>query len=150
MVFQPRAAGLENLSTNVEYRKTDLSHWSGALYLDGLDHFVKRSLKVPGYLRYMDDFVLFGDDPAALEAAREAIRAWLLHERGLELKRRRDAVQPTTQPATYLGFRVSRAGILPGPKAKRRLKERLALADTLATDRLERCLTSYRGLLLSL
>lgn len=127
-----------------------LSHWSGALYLDGLDHFAKRSLKVPGYLRYMDDFVLFGDHPALLEEAREAIREWLQKERGLELKRRRDGVQPTAQPATYLGFRVSRAGVLPGPKIKRRLKERLVLADAMETDRLERCLTSYRGLLLSL
>ena len=36
-----------------------LSQWCGTFYLDGLDHFVKRELKNRGYLRYMDDFVLF-------------------------------------------------------------------------------------------
>jgi hypothetical protein len=120
------------------------------LYLDGLDHYVMRSLKAPGYLRYMDDLVLFGDDPLFLADAREAIRSWLQAERRLELKRRRDGVQPTAQPASYLGFRVSRAGVLPGPKAKRRMRQRLADADAMGVDRLERSLGSYRGLLLSL
>jgi RNA-directed DNA polymerase len=127
-----------------------LSHWSGALYLDGLDHFVKRTLRVKGYLRYMDDLAFFGDDRRALEDVREQVRDWLVRERRLELKPRRDAVQPTAQPATYLGFRISRAGLLPGPKAKRRLKELLENSDDLGHERLVRSLVSYRGLLLSL
>jgi RNA-directed DNA polymerase len=36
-----------------------LSQWCGTFYLEGLDHFVKRELKIRGYLRYTDDFVLF-------------------------------------------------------------------------------------------
>ncbi len=127
-----------------------LSHWSGALYLDGLDHYVKRTLRVKGYLRYMDDLAFFGDDRAELEDVREQVRTWLLRERGLELKPRRDAVQPTTQPTTCLGFRISRAGLLPGPKAKRRLKRLLEHGDELGHDRLVRSLVSYRGLLLSI
>jgi RNA-directed DNA polymerase len=127
-----------------------LSHWSGGLYLDGLDHHVKRSLGVAGYLRYMDDIVLFSDDSPSLQQARESIRSWLREERRLDLKARRDGVQPTTQPSTYLGFRVSRAGVLPGPKAKMRLKQRLAAADSMKGETLQRCLTSYRGLLLSI
>lgn len=37
-------------------------------YLDGLDHFAKRSLRVAAYLRYMDDVVLFGPDRATVAA----------------------------------------------------------------------------------
>ena len=44
-------------------------------FLDGLDHFVKRELKIPGYERYMDDFVLFDNDKARLLDARAAIAA---------------------------------------------------------------------------
>ncbi len=123
-----------------------LSHWSGGFYLDGLDHFVKRELKISGYLRYMDDCFSFADDRAELEEAREAIREWLLDERRLELKRRRDAVQPTSQPSTVLGFRVSRSGVAPGPKAKRRLKQRLLNVETTGVDHLARSLRAYRGL----
>ena len=108
-----------------------LSHWSGALYLDGLDHYVKRTLKVAAYLRYMDDFSVFGDDRLALEDAGAAIGEWLHAERGLALKRQNEAVQPTTQASTFLGFRVSRSGLLPGPKARRRLAQRLQQADAL-------------------
>ena len=50
-----------------------LSQWCGNLYLDGLDHFVKRTLKVPGYLRYMDDFVLFSNDREQLVDASAAV-----------------------------------------------------------------------------
>lgn len=127
-----------------------LSHWSGGLYLDGLDHYVKRELKIPGYLRYMDDLTLFGDDPIALGEAQVAIREWLRAERRLELKRGGGIVEPTTSPATFLGVRVSRAGVLPGPKAKRRLKETLQQADSLGVERLARSLGSYRGLLSTL
>ncbi len=127
-----------------------LSHWSGALYLDGLDHFVKRRLKIGAYLRYMDDFTLFGDDASALAEAREAIADWLRSERKLELKPGCGAVQPTAQPSTFLGFRVSRAGLLPGPKAKRRLRQRLREAEALGPDRLVRGLRAYRGVLLTL
>ncbi len=32
------------------------------LYLNGLDHFIKEQLRVPAYLRYVDDLILLGDD----------------------------------------------------------------------------------------
>jgi hypothetical protein len=98
----------------------------------------------------MDDFTLFANDREQLEDWREVIREWLWRERRLTLKPKRQAVQPTTQPATYLGFRVSRAGLMPGPKAKRRLKQRLRNADVLGPDRLARSLKAYRGVLLTL
>ncbi|MCG8419735.1 MAG: RNA-directed DNA polymerase [Proteobacteria bacterium] len=127
-----------------------LSHWSGGLYLDGLDHYVKRELKIAAYLRYMDDFTLFGNDRAELEEAREAIRDWLARERKLSLKPARDRVQPCSQPSTVLGFRVSRAGVSPGSKAKRRLRARLRKAESLGVERLVRSLQAYRGMMLSL
>ncbi len=127
-----------------------LSHWSGGLYLDGLDHYIKRELKIRGYLRYMDDFVLFSDDLKKLEQAAVFIGEWLWQERGLRLKHSNAQVQPTRSPSTFLGFRISRSGIAPGPKAKRRLKQRLRQADAMGGDRLARTLESYRGLLLSL
>jgi len=127
-----------------------LSHWSGAFYLDGLDHYVKRELKIAAYLRYMDDFTLFADDARQLEEAREAIAQWLLAERKLALKRTHDQVHATAEPSTFLGYRVSRAGLLPGPKAKLRLRQRLRQADVLGPERLARGLQAYRGILLTL
>lgn len=127
-----------------------LSHWSGGLYLDGLDHFVKRDLKIKAYQRYMDDFTLFHDDWRVLEIAHQYIREWLLAERNLELNGRYHRVQPTAQSSTYLGFRVSRAGLALGPKAKRRLKQRLRDAHDLDPEALTRSLKALKGLALTL
>ncbi len=102
-----------------------LSHWSGGLYLDGLDHHVKRALKVPGYLRYMDDFVLFDDRAEALSEARDSITEWLAGERGLALKQPKKEPLDNRLPAIFLGFRVSRVGLGPGPKSLKRLRRRL-------------------------
>ena len=58
------------------------SQWCGNFYLDALDHYIKRTLKIPGYQRYMDDFVLFADEKDQLLAARTAIAVWLEEARG--------------------------------------------------------------------
>ncbi len=123
-----------------------LSHWSGGLYLDGLDHHVKRVLKVPGYLRYMDDFVLFGDSAAALCQLRERLIDWLAAERGLRLKDPAARPLDNRLPTVLLGFRVSRAGLGPGPKALRRLRWRLRLTDPDDPDHLARSLQAFRGI----
>jgi RNA-directed DNA polymerase len=125
-----------------------LSQWCGNFYLDGLDQFIKRELKVPGYLRYMDDFVLFDDDPGRLALARSAIADWLARERGLALKPRGGQVRPAREAATFLGYRVSRSGICPGRKLRRRFAARVRAAADSGDAALERCLVSYRGLLL--
>jgi hypothetical protein len=54
--------------------------------LDQTDHFVKETLGAPGYVRYADDLVLFGDDKAVLWQWRDALWAQLAR---LRLKRAR-------------------------------------------------------------
>ena len=125
-----------------------VSQWSGALYLDGLDHFVKRVLKVPGYLRYMDDFSLFADDQEQLLAARAAVTDWLFQARCLTVGRKRWAVFDTREPTRFVGYRTSRAGVSPGRKIKRRLRKRLRAAAERGPDSLARCVASYRGVFL--
>lgn len=49
------------------------SQFFANVYLDGLDHFCKEVLRAKGYLRYVDDFALFHDDPDRLEDWRHRI-----------------------------------------------------------------------------
>jgi hypothetical protein len=124
------------------------SQWCGNFYLDGLDHFIKRELRVRAYLRYMDDLVLLADDRAALAELRSAIAAWLEQARGLTLNPKRWHVVPTAEATVFLGYRVSRAGITPSRKLRRRLPERLRRAAARGQEPLVRTLRSYAGLLL--
>jgi hypothetical protein len=123
------------------------SQWCGNLYLDGLDHFIKRELKISGYQRYMDDFVLFANDKIQLLDARAAIAVWLQEARGLDLNLKHLTVEPTHTAAVFLGYRVSRAGISPSRKLRRRLRRRLRAAATRGEDALVRTIQSYQGLL---
>ncbi len=121
------------------------SQWWGNLYLDGVDHFIKRELKVKGFLRYMDDLVCFGDERAVLRRQRREIAAWLEDQRRLQLNERKGHIRSTELPQTYLGYRLTRQGYDLGPRAVRRFRRqvrRYAFEDPI---RLERSLASWRG-----
>ncbi|MCA9665846.1 MAG: hypothetical protein KC503_09670, partial [Myxococcales bacterium] len=110
----------------------------GNTYLDGLDHFVKRTLRIPGYLRYGDDCALFSDDRSHLVEARVAIVDWLQQHRRLEVNPRSGAVAPTRHPCLFLGCRICPAGIAPSRRAWRRMRSRLREAEAQGPEALAR------------
>ena len=59
------------------------SQFLANVYLDGFDHFVKQQMRVKGYVRYVDDFLLFGGSRAEVREHGEAARDYL---RDLRLK----------------------------------------------------------------
>lgn len=124
------------------------SQWWGNHYLAGFDHFALRTLKVPYYQRYMDDFVLMTDSAAQLEEARLAIAAWLAQHRRLQLKDPHAPVRPCDATLTYLGQRVSRRGVAPKRAAWRRFTRRVAdLVLRGDVEAVERSVASFRGVL---
>ncbi len=96
------------------------------VYLNGLDHFIKRQLKVPGYLRYVDDLFLFGRGRAELRAWRGAVGEWLKTRRGLRLKHPQARVLSCRGSLNALGHRIRRQGVEPLPRALNRLARRAA------------------------
>ena len=90
------------------------SQFFANLYLDPLDHFVKEVLRAP-YVRYVDDFALFHDDPDVLANWRDRIEQFLAGRR-LRLHPRKTWIEPTTTPSTFLGYMLS-------PRGLRRLPE---------------------------
>jgi len=101
------------------------SQWWGNVYLDGLDHFAQRTLRVPGYQRYMDDVSLFGQSRAQLLDYRHVVTDWLRQERGLRLKDPEAQPTSTHAPRTILGYRVSREGLAIGDKTRTRFRQRM-------------------------
>ncbi|MBN1934900.1 MAG: group II intron reverse transcriptase domain-containing protein [Anaerolineae bacterium] len=76
------------------------------VYLHELDMFVKHQLHCAAYLRYMDDFVLFCDDKAQLQAWKAAIRDFLAARLRLELHPRKSPVFPVGVGIDFCGFRI--------------------------------------------
>ena len=126
------------------------SQWWGNIYLNRFDHFVKEELRVPGYIRFVDDFVLFGQEKAQLKAWKEDVSTYLA---GLRLLVHPDKTQiyPVEHGVPFLGFRVYphyRQVLKQNTRRYRRfLRKKLQLrkAGQLSPDSLELALNSWLG-----
>lgn len=78
------------------------SQFFANLYLDGLDHFVTEVLRAP-YVRYVDDFALFDDEPTVLLDWRSRIERYLIGRR-LRLHPCKTFVSSCSESAQFLGF----------------------------------------------
>jgi RNA-directed DNA polymerase len=94
------------------------------VYLGGLDHFVKRDLKVPGMVRYVDDVLLFGDARADMRCWRREVGRWLREERDLRLKHPDARILSCAGHIDALGRRITRSEHRPLPRTWRRLRAR--------------------------
>lgn len=80
-------------------------------YLGRLDHVAKESVRLGGYLRYMDDILCFGVEKAELWDALFVLRDVLESELRLHLKRSVTRLCPTTEGVHFLGVQVFPTGL---------------------------------------
>jgi hypothetical protein len=79
------------------------SQFLANVYLNPLDHFVKHDLRMKGYVRYMDDFLLFGDDKAALKRCGRRIKGKLTELR-LRMHPDKYSIVSTGKGVDFAGF----------------------------------------------
>lgn len=82
------------------------SQFLANVYLDPLDHFIKETLRVKGYLRYMDDMVAFGNEKPLLRQQRTAITQFLDERLKLRIKENATFLNPSAQGLRFLGMRI--------------------------------------------
>jgi retron-type reverse transcriptase len=75
------------------------------VYLNRFDHFVKEELGAAGYVRYVDDFVLFSDDKTQLAEYKQAVTERLAHLRLLPHPNKTH-IHRVEKGVPFLGFRV--------------------------------------------
>ena len=80
-----------------------LSQLYALIYLNPLDHFVKRVLKVRRYCRYVDDFMLFGLSHAAALSMKVRIVEFLA---GLKLELSRWTLARANRGVNFVGYRA--------------------------------------------
>ena len=81
------------------------SQYFANLYLGKLDHFIKEKLRVKGYLRYMDDFILFAESKEVLHECQFEIDEFIRNELVLNLKEN-SILALCHRGFSFLGFRV--------------------------------------------
>jgi RNA-directed DNA polymerase len=75
------------------------------LYLNDLDHFIKRKLKVKEYLRYMDDLLILSSDRQTAWKLRDAIQMFAEAE-GLRIPNHKTSLHPSSSGVPFLGYRL--------------------------------------------
>ena len=94
--------------------------------LDRLDHEIKDRLRcVRGYLRYMDDFVLFGDRREDLQYLRKHISCFAGEHLGLRLKEKGTFVNRSGRGLSFLGMSIYPALVRQLSRNRRRSRRRL-------------------------
>jgi retron-type reverse transcriptase len=81
------------------------SQFFANVYLDPLDHFVRDRLRQRGYVRYVDDFLVFSNDKTHLHDVQAKLDAFLAALR-LRLHPTKNTIFPVTAGIRFLGYRV--------------------------------------------
>lgn len=107
-------------------------HWAN-LYLGLMDHWLKDDCGVKGYLRYMDDFVLFAESRQELKVRLREIEDFLAKKLALELKENRQ-LNRCALGIPFLGFRIFPDRIRLAPRSRRRFEKKLKMLENLYLD----------------
>lgn len=92
-------------------------------YLGVWDHFCVESLLTSRYVRYMDDFVAWGNDKERLKDWAEAARSFLQEQLGLEVKPL--CLNACIRGMTFLGYRVFPGVTLLSRRSRVRFRRKL-------------------------
>jgi hypothetical protein len=116
-------------------------------YLAQADHYAKDVLHLKGYVRYMDDAVLWHSDKAELLKIGKLFEAFLNDKLDLTLKI--FCLNATKQGLPFLGYRISPFGLRLSPNSKARFKRKiLALAHDFEKNKINE--TEYQRRVLPL
>lgn len=105
------------------------SQWIGNLYLNELDTYAKQTLGYRHYVRYMDDFMLFGNDRNKLRHDLKEIREFLSGK--LKLVLSKEGVYPNCTGLNAFGYRhIKRSDngqvyVLLRPSSRKRAREHI-------------------------
>lgn len=115
------------------------------IFLSDFDHWIKETLRVKRYVRYVDDMVILGESRQELQTLCEQITARLA-SKGLTIHPHKIRLAPARAGVPFLGYIVWPAHISAGQYLRRRFHYRLREHETGCRDRTE-ALQSYRAML---
>lgn len=96
-------------------------------YLSSFDHYVKEKLQIKGYVRYMDDMFMFGDDRSELLDKARKSRDFL--EKRLNLKLKVFLLKKNTDAMEGLGYKFAHGQMFLGQRSMRRFRHKLLLGQ---------------------
>lgn len=111
-----------------------LSQLYALIYLNPVDHYIKRTLKVHHYARYVDDMVLIGLTLKEAIASRDAIELYLADRLRLTLSKA--GIAPIRRGLNFVGYRTWRSTRFVRRHSLHRFNRSLARSNTLSINSL--------------
>ena len=105
------------------------SQFFANFYLNQLDQYVKRVLKVKYYVRYVDDFILLCPDKERLKSWTEQIDQFLKKDLSLELNPTKTKIRNLNRGIDFLGYFIKPTFLTIRQSVVKRLKEKLFCFD---------------------
>jgi hypothetical protein len=98
-------------------------------YLGWFDRFVKETLRIKGYVRYMDDMLLWGDSARQLGEVLDASREYLADELDLEIKSH-PYINRMSHGVDFLGCRVFADHLTLNRRSRLRFRRKMTRLET--------------------
>lgn len=111
-----------------------LSQLDSLIYLNPIDHFIKRALKVRHYVRYVDDMLLVGLSKQQCREYKGAIEGFLRNKLKLELSK--FSVAKIKQGANFVGYRTWASGKIVRKYSLQKFRRRVRDGDVPAVTSL--------------
>lgn len=105
------------------------SQYFANYYLSSLDHYVKEELKMPIYIRYMDDMLMFENDKDKLKRSVNLIKKYSAEKLKLMLKT--PVVKHTEDTVSFLGYKIGRNIVLLNSRSRNRFCKKFLKYDKL-------------------
>lgn len=115
------------------------------IFLNDFDHWIKETLRVRHYIRYVDDMVILGESREELQTLCEQITAKLASE-GLAIHPHKIRLAQANAGIPFLGYVVWPQHVSAGRYIRSRYHQRLRQHETGGRDRTD-ALRSYRAML---
>ena len=129
-----------------------ISQLTANVVLNKADQYIKRVLKVPYYLRYMDDMIFLAPSKEKAEQILAAMESFLYDNLGLELNKK-TFIQPASKPVEFVGrivskdkIRIRKATSLRMKRNLKRIRKEYAKGN-IDSKQAFTVLTSYRGIM---
>lgn len=122
------------------------SQFLANVYLNELDQFVNKKLKITAYARYVDDFLIFSNSKTKVIQARNQIKEFLKTELKLTLHPKKQQIQTTWHGIPFVGYFIKPGGAQVRRNVVKTLKNKLFYAQKLKNlPQIITSLNSYYG-----
>lgn len=100
-----------------------ISQLSANVYMNELDQFIKRTLRVKYYVRYMDDMILILENTERAREVKDQVEKYLNTKLHLELNQDKSKIFPIKQGVNAIGYKIYPTHKKLRTRSKKKFKE---------------------------